>query len=108
MIDWGALITAIIIAIAAGLVGGGGVAAYLRVRSQNKVDGADADKAAAESWVMLITQLQNRVTALETVVKTKDSRIDDLEAEVAELREYMQQNGLNPPPRKNRKSDKGQ
>ena len=95
--DW----TAIAAALMSALLGGGVVAIYL-ANSQKKINEAKAksedaggDKLAAESWAILVTNLVGRVTALE-------QQNGDLECEIGDLRKYMEDHGLQPPPRKPR------
>lgn len=101
--DTGQIITTIIGALGAGGVLGG-VLAWLRYR---RVDTATADKTAAEAWAILAQNLMAenarlclRVEALEQGEEAKDRRIDDLETEIDELRAWIVQQGLTPPPRK--------
>ena len=102
--DW----TAIAAALMSALLGGGVVAIYL-ANSQKKINEAKAksedaggDKLAAESWAILVTNLVGRVTVLEEQNAAKDGRIDELECEIGDLRKYMEDHGLQPPPRKPR------
>jgi uncharacterized protein HemX len=111
--DW----TPIIAAIIAGVLSGGGVV-WFTFRAQNRKTEAEARKAEAEAentdrlgeiqqaqaiigmWKELYAQLEKRVADLETVDKEKQTRIDDLEEEIQELRDWIEQQGLQPPPRK--------
>ena len=102
--DW----TAIAAALMSALLGGGVVAIYL-ANSQKKINEAKAksedaggDKLAAESWAILVTNLVGRVAVLEEQNAAKDGRIDELECEIGDLRKYMEDHGLQPPPRKPR------
>ena len=102
--DWINIATALLSA----LITGGAVAIYL-AKSQKKINEAKAksedaggDKLAAESWAILVTNLVGRVAVLEEQNAAKDGRIDELECEIGDLRKYMEDHGLQPPPRKPR------
>lgn len=97
-----------------GLLGGGGLVSLLESRSKNKVNlsSARANEASArvneaESWGKLVKSLEDRiermnhrVEVLEKADCEKDDRIQDLEDEIEELREWIRERGLTPPPRK--------
>ena len=96
----------IILALIAGLVGGGGVAWYL-AGSQKQINEAEAvlrraearkkeaeeDELAAKSWVLLVQTMSGQIAAQKV-------EIDALKCEVGELRQYINEHGLPEPPRK--------
>jgi len=99
-----------IIALIIGLLGGGGIVALIKAKSENKLleaqaecEDAKTDKVAAESWVMLIQSMNERLTAMATENKELKQEVTDLSIEIDQLRDYMEKHGLTPPPRKPRK-----
>lgn len=104
------------------ILGGGFIALYkagaerkqiqaetLKTRQEaDKVD-ADTAKVIGEAWAALLKQqnldiedLRQRVVELEGQHKADQVRIGELEEEVDELREWIEKQGLTPPPRKRR------
>jgi len=99
-----------IIALVVGLLGGGGIVALIKAKSENKLleaqachEEANTDKVAAESWVLLIQNMNMRLTALAVENQELKQEVDDLSCEIDDLRGYMEKHGLTPPPRKLRK-----
>jgi hypothetical protein len=97
--DWGLIVVA--------LIGGGGLVGLLLYPATRRKADAEADKTAAEAWAILaenqskqIAALYLRVEALEQEQVNKERRIDDLEAEIADLRTWIENQGLTPPPRR--------
>lgn len=103
--DWGNVLS--------GLLGGGlvlGIVALLKVKPDNRKTNAEADRTGAEAWTLLvkaqtedIVRLRLRIEALEGERAANEQRIEDLEVEVEELRDWIKEQGLTPPPRKVRK-----
>jgi hypothetical protein len=93
--DW-ASIALIVITSAAG----GGLVGYFTISATNRKAYAEADKTAAEAWAIFADGLTRRMAELEVKMAQKDSRIDDLEEEVDELRAHMESKGITPPPRR--------
>ena len=92
--------------IVSALVGGGLVTILLYPATKRKTD-SEANKNAADAWATLVNQLAIRITKLEDAlsaggikVTEQDTRIDELEQEVDDLRDWIKCQGLTPPPRK--------
>lgn len=98
------LITAVVALIAA-LLGGGGIAAILDHRNKKKFTDIDAACKLIQQQQARIDQLTDRVNVLEAQSAIKDVRIDDLEAEIDELRDWIKEQGLTPPPRRRGRKD---
>jgi hypothetical protein len=99
MPDW-----EIIVALIVGLVGGGGIVAYLRLYF------VERRGAEINAWTCLINaqqtridQLGERVAVMESQLIDRDLRIDDLEQEIDELRGWIKEQGMTPPPRPQRR-----
>jgi len=72
-------------------------------RLQKLIDELDeARKRDREYFEQRICELQDQLAARDKERIVDRLAIADLEAEVAELREYMEKNGLKPPPRRER------
>ena len=92
-----------IIALIIGLLGGGGIVALIKAKPETNLLEAQTDKAAAESWVLLIQSISQQLTALTAENTELKQEISDLSCEIGDLRSYMESHGLTPPPRKVRK-----
>ena len=103
----------ILIGLLSGGAVGGFVANYIAIRKLRpdlKKTEAETINLAAESWVKLVRAQDERITALEAKLKAREDerererqRIDDLEDEVEELRDWIKARGLVPPERKRAK-----
>ena len=118
--DWTVVVAALITA----LLGSGGVAAFFEYRIKKTADElkATTTRAAAEvkeiadrrqdnidEWGKLIGAQGKRIEKLEQAVCNRDvkiesqaCRIDELELELDELRTWITDKGLTPPPRRTR------
>ena len=88
------------------LISGGLVAILMYPATKRKTD-SEANKTSAQAWAILVNQLATRITKLEDAlsaggikVNEQDTRIDELEQEVDDLRDWIKCQGLTPPPRK--------
>ena len=82
------------------ILGGGGVIAFFKLRPENRRTDAETTRVITEMWETLYKQLERRVTELEGQHDADQTRIGELEAEVDDLRAWIEQQGLTPPPRK--------
>jgi septal ring factor EnvC (AmiA/AmiB activator) len=119
--DWIHVVTALLTA----MLTGGSLAAYFEYRAKKLAIVTQADKDVLDadihkleaklklrqfdidSWEKLINlqtlridHLYERVAKLEALVAARDIRIDELEHEIDELRKWIQEQGLQPPPRR--------
>ena len=81
-----------------------------KLRPDIKRTEAETGEIEARSWVLLVQAQGDRITALEAKLKAREDerererqRIDDLEDEVEELRDWIKARGLVPPERKRAK-----
>ena len=111
-------ITAIIVALIGGLLGGGTIASILDHRNRQRLAESQAKHSDIEAACKLIEQLEKRVERLSARVqylenqleerddrmaaikKEYNQRIDELEEEIDELRKIMREHGITPPPRR--------
>lgn len=97
--DWILLLVSLVGALVAGGLG-------LNYAAFRKA-GSEAGKTEAEAWALLVSNLSERVNsqgarimALEAGSAAKEVRINELEDELEELREWIIKQGLTPPPRR--------
>ena len=96
--DW----TPVIAALITGLLSGGGVAAWMQAQNNKRAVDVDAWCKLIETQGNRLDTLNARVAVLEAQVEARDQRIDELEAEIDDLRDWIKQQGLTPPPRRKR------
>lgn len=96
--DW----TPVIAALITGLLSGGGVAAWFQAKNQKKSVDVEAWCKLIEGQGNRIDVLSARVATLEAEKEARDARIDELEAEIDDLRDWIKAQGLTPPPRRSR------
>jgi hypothetical protein len=117
-VDWQAIITALVSLLSAAA---GAYAMLRKMRGEIDKQKADTSKTAAEAWVMLVQEqrqeingLRQEMDELKAMLMVRDeqrmaeraeynTRIDELELEIMELREWIMTQGLIPPERKSKR-----
>lgn len=97
---WGIILTALLSALV-GAIGG----SWALNRSAAKKSEVEALSGIIETYRKERESDRKEIDELHRLLNAKDKRIDDLEQEIGELREYMEKRGLKPPPRERKQAE---